>query len=164
VLVVRGGDLAETMSAYLKNVIEAAPNVELVTHSEVVGGGGQDRLDHVVVRDNRTGRVERHDADGLFIMIGAEPHTEWLPSEVVRDRTGFVVAGPTDELRGEGPPWTLERPPMAYEATVPGIFAVGDVRSRSVKRVASAVGEGSVVVQQVHEHLNALAARRPVGT
>lgn len=159
VLVVRGDSLAETMSAYLVEGIETAQNVELLTHSEVVGGGGTGRLQHVETRDNRTGEVTRHDADALFIMIGAEPHTEWLPPAVARDRFGFVVAGPTDEGRSAGAAWELDRPPKMYEATVPGIFAVGDVRSRSVKRVASAVGEGSVVVQQVHEHIAELARR-----
>lgn len=161
VLVVRGGDLAETMSHYLRREIEAARNVEVVFHSEVVDGGGTGRLQFLDLRDNSTGEVTRQDADALFIMIGAEPHTEWLPESVARDRFGFVVAGPTDEGRDAGRPWDLERPPMMYETTVPGVFVVGDVRSRSVKRVASAVGEGSVVVQQVHEHLTAL--RRAAG-
>lgn len=159
VLVVRGEGLAETMSHYLLREIEAAANVHLVTHCDVVGGGGDGRLEHLELRDRQTGETRREQADAVFIMIGAEPHTEWLPPAVARDRTGFVVAGPTAEERAEGAPWTLERPPTMYESTVPGVFAVGDVRSRSVKRVASAVGEGSVVVQQVHEHLARLPAR-----
>src|SRR5690606_12331825 len=100
--------------------------------------------------------VTRQDADALFIMIGAEPHTEWLPESVARDRVGFVVAGPTDEGRDAGRPWVLERPPMEYETAVAGGLVVGDGRSRAVKRVASEGGVGSVVVQQVHAHLTAL--------
>jgi thioredoxin reductase (NADPH) len=157
VIVVRGDDLAETMSHYLRRGIDAAPNVELLTGSEVVDGGGTGRLERLRIRDNRSGSVTDHPADALFVMIGAEPHTEWLPEAVGRDRFGFVIAGSTDEAHSAGAAWNLDRPPMSYEATVPGVFAVGDVRSRSVKRVASAVGEGSVVIQQVHEHLSNLA-------
>lgn len=156
VLAVRGGALAETMSHYLRRAIEAAPNVVLRTHCEVVGGGGQGRLEYLDLRDNRSGEVARMDADAMFVMIGAEPHTEWLPDSVARDEHGFVVAGPTGQGRENGAPWQLDRPPMMYESTVPGVFAVGDVRSRSTKRVASAVGEGSVVVAQVYEYLSAL--------
>lgn len=156
VIVVRGDGLASTMSHYLHHAIAGADNVEVVTGSEVVGGGGENRLDHLVIRDRATGAETRHGADALFIMIGAEPHTDWVPPEVVRDGSGFVVAGPTDDARAEGPAWPLDRAPTMYESTLPGVFAVGDVRSRSVKRVASAVGEGSVVVQQVHEHLESL--------
>lgn len=157
VMVVRSEGLAESMSHYLLQAIEAAPNVRLVTECEVVGGGGEGRLEFLDLRHRPTGEVARHEADAVFVMIGAEPHTEWLPEAVLRDRTGFVVAGPTAPER-EGVDWPLGRPPMMHETTVPGVFAVGDVRSRSVKRVASAVGEGSVVVQQVHEHLQGLPA------
>jgi thioredoxin reductase (NADPH) len=157
VVVVRGAGLAESMSHYLLQAIEAAPNVRLVTECEVTGGGGEGRLEFLDLRHRPTDTVARHPADAVFVMIGAEPHTEWLPDTVLRDRTGFVVAGPSAPER-ETSPWPLERPPMMHETTVPGVFAVGDVRSRSVKRVASAVGEGSVVVQQVHEHLQSIPA------
>jgi thioredoxin reductase (NADPH) len=86
-------------------------------------------------------------ADGLFVMIGAEPNTSWLPEEIVRDKYGFVVTGEA------GPSWTLERRPFMFESSMPGVFAVGDVRAGSVKRVASAAGEGSVAIQQVHQYL-----------
>jgi thioredoxin reductase (NADPH) len=89
-------------------------------------------------------------ADAVFVLIGARPNTAWLPDEIARDRFGFVVAGTSDET------WTLERPPFPFESSMPGVFAVGDVRSGSVKRVASAAGEGSVAIQQVHQYLEML--------
>ena len=147
-LVVRSEDLGAGMSSYLVDAIEAAPNVVVRPSSEVVGGGGETRLEQVVVRDRTTGGEETLRADGLFVMIGAEPRTDWLPDDVVRDRFGFVLAG-SDAARSGA--WPLERAPYPYESSVPGLFAVGDVRSGSVKRVASAVGEGSVVVSQVHD-------------
>ena len=162
-LVVRGENLADTMSHYLAHGLKAAANVDVLGRCEGVGGGGGDRLEFLELRDNQTGEVTRHDADAVFIMIGAEPHTEWLPPEVARDAAGFVVAGPPG-VSGEATSdvtWPLDRPPMMYESSVPGVFVVGDVRSRSVKRVAAAVGEGSIVEQQVHDHLAALAARQP---
>ena len=101
-----------------------------------------------MVRDRVSGEEETLAADGLFVMIGAQPHTDWLPAEVARDRHGYVLAGTEAAESGT---WPLERAPYPYESTVPGLFAVGDVRCGSVKRVASAVGEGSVVVSQVHD-------------
>jgi thioredoxin reductase (NADPH) len=147
-LVVRGDDLRQGMSSYLVEAIEAAANVVVRTTSEVVGGAGAGRLSRVTVRDRTTGEDQVVQADGLFVMIGAQPRTDWLPESVGRDRFGFVLAG--SDAEGSGA-WPLERPPLPYESTVPGLFAVGDVRCGSVKRVASAVGEGSVVVSQVHE-------------
>ncbi len=147
-LVVRSEDLGAGMSSYLVEAIEAAGNVTVRLHAEVVGGGGDGRLDRVVLRDRASGEEQTVRADGLFVMIGAVPRTDWLPDVVGRDRFGFVLAG-NDAVRQGG--WPLERAPYPYESTVPGIFAVGDVRCGSVKRVASAVGEGSVVVSQVHE-------------
>jgi thioredoxin reductase (NADPH) len=137
------------MSQYLVGEIEQNSTITVHTESEVSGGGGDGWLDHVVVRDRSTGEEERVDADGLFVMIGAEPRTDWLPERVHRNK-GFVVCG-TDAMGPQG--WPLERPPMPYETTLPGFFAVGDVRDGSVKRVASAVGEGSVVVSQLHQYL-----------
>jgi thioredoxin reductase (NADPH) len=151
-LVVRGPDLTAGMSSYLIDAIEAAPNIAVRPSSEVVGGHGDIRLEAVTVRDRTTGAEESLPADGLFVMIGAEPRTDWLPEPVGRDRYGFVLAGSdaaADRL------WPLSRPPQSYETTLPGLFAVGDVRCGSVKRVASAVGEGSVVVSQLHAHLKA---------
>lgn len=150
-LVVRGSDLGASMSSYLVEAIDAAGNVFVRPSSEVVGGGGEGRLERVTLRHRTTGVEDELPADGLFVMIGAEPRTDWLP-EVARDRFGFVVTG--TEL---GEPDTAQpaRPPQPFETTLPGLFAVGDVRSGSVKRVASAVGEGSVVVSQIHSHLEA---------
>jgi thioredoxin reductase (NADPH) len=147
-LVVRGDDLRQGMSSYLVEAIGAAANVVVHIASEVVGGAGDGRLSRVIVRDRKSGEEQVVQADGLFVMIGAEPRTDWLPESLGRDRFGFVLAG--SDAQGSGA-WPLERPPFAYESTVPGLFAVGDVRCGSVKRVASAVGEGSVVVSQVHE-------------
>jgi thioredoxin reductase (NADPH) len=145
----RGDDLAESMSSYLIDTIQATDNVAVRHSTEVVGGSGDGRLAEVTLRHRVTGAEERIRADGLFVMIGAQPRTDWLP-DVDRDRHGFVVtgaaAGRSDET---GRAWS----PQPHETSVPGLFAVGDVRSGSIKRVASAVGEGSVVVSQVHEHL-----------
>jgi thioredoxin reductase (NADPH) len=151
-LVVRGRDLAQGMSSYLCEAIDAAPNVVVRTSSEVVDGQGEGRLEAVTFRDRTTDAEESLRTDGLFVMIGARPRTDWLPSSVGRDDYGFVLAGAdaaTSSL------WPHVRQPQPYETTVPGLFAVGDVRAGSVKRVASGVGEGSVVVSQLHEHLRA---------
>ncbi len=149
-LLVRGSDLAAGMSTYLIDAIEAAPNVVVRTSVEIAGGQGEGRLEAVTVRDRTSGAEERLKADGLFVMIGAQPRTDWLPESLERDRLGFVLAGADAAASGE---WSLHRSPQPYETTLPGVFAIGDVRSGSVKRVASAVGEGSVVVSQVHQHL-----------
>ncbi|KHL18803.1 UNVERIFIED_CONTAM: hypothetical protein LK11_04950 [Mumia flava] len=149
-IAIRGEGVAASMSQYLIDAIDAARNVEIRTHVEVVGGGGDGWLDHVVLRDRRTDAQVREEVAGLFVMIGAQPHTAWLPAEVGRDERGFVLAGAD---AAASPLWTSDRLPRPYESTVPGVFAVGDVRAGSVKRVASAVGEGSVVLAQVHQHL-----------
>lgn len=152
-LLVRADSLAPSMSQYLRDEIDAAPNVDVRYETEVVGGRGRGRLDHLVLRDLRTGRDREVAAGALFLLIGARPHTDWLPPTVARDPAGYVVTG-ADLVGGPGPgPWPGDRPPLAYETSLPGVFAVGDVRSRSVKRVASAVGEGGVVIQQVGEYL-----------
>jgi thioredoxin reductase (NADPH) len=138
------------MSSYLIDAIDAAANVVVRPSAEVVGGGGDGRLERVTVRDRVTGADESLTARGLFVMIGAQPRTDWLPATLGRDRFGFVLAG-TDAAASDL--WTASRAPQPYETTVPGVFTVGDVRCGSVKRVASAVGEGSVVVSQLHHHL-----------
>jgi thioredoxin reductase (NADPH) len=153
-LVNRGNDLSATMSQYLIDAIDAAPNVTLRANSEVVGGGGDGRLEQVILRDRVTGSEEALAVDGLFVMIGAVPGTDWLPDKVGRDTRGFVLTGSD---AAADPRWNESRPPQPYETTLPGLFAIGDVRSGSVKRVASAVGEGSVVVSQIHTHLKASA-------
>jgi thioredoxin reductase (NADPH) len=131
--------------------IEAEPTIVVRTDAEVTEGEGTGRLERLQVRDLTTGDVETIRADGLFVMIGALPRTNWLPEGVQRDRFGFLLTGAEAATHG----WPLERQPYPYETTMPGLFAVGDVRGGSVKRVASAVGEGSVVVSQVHQFLSA---------
>jgi thioredoxin reductase (NADPH) len=138
------------MSQYLVDEIAAHPDITVHTQSEIVAGGGEGWLSECVIRSSETGVEEPVAAEGLFVMIGAEPRTRWLPEQVVRDRQGFVMCGA--DVMDESI-WPLERVPMPYETTVPGFFAVGDVRHGSVKRVASAVGEGSVVVSQLHQYL-----------
>jgi thioredoxin reductase (NADPH) len=148
-ILVRRASLAETMSSYLINEIEAAENIEVRPHTEVVGGAGEGALKSVELRDCRTGRLETVPAAALFLMIGAQPHTEWLPESTCRDERGYLLTG------SEVPEtdWPLERPRLMLETSLPGVFAVGDARHGSTKRVASAVGEGSVVIEQVHQLL-----------
>ena len=149
-LVVRAGDLGAGMSDYLVKAIDGEPAVVVRTDTEVSGGEGAGRLEQVQLRDRTTGEVQTIRADGLFVMIGAQPRTDWLPASVQRDRHGFLLTGAEAAAQG----WPLERQPHPYETTMPGLFAVGDVRGGSVKRVASAVGEGSVVVSQIHQLLS----------
>jgi thioredoxin reductase (NADPH) len=147
-ILVRGKTLAASMSQYLIQEIDAKPNIHLRYETEVVDGSGSGSLEALTLRDRGSGNTESVPADALFVLIGARPHTGWLPAEVARDDYGFVVTG------SQGSSWTLERPPFMFESTMPGVFAVGDVRSGSVKRVASAAGEGSVAIQQVHQYLD----------
>lgn len=158
-LLVRASDLRRGMSEYLVREVTAAARVEVRTGTEIAGGGGDGRLTHLVVRDRVTGRTEHLPTDALFVMIGADPRVDWLPDRIVRDDRGFVLAG-TDV-----PPdaWTAARAPLPYETAQEGVFAVGDIRSGSVKRVASAVGEGSVVVAQISRYF-ALSAEAAAGT
>jgi thioredoxin reductase (NADPH) len=159
VVVVRGESLAQSMSRYLIDAIEAAPNIDTWFDTEVVGGDGEGRLERLVLADRRTGVTRTVEAAALFVLVGARPHTSWLPEAVARDRWGFVFTG-ADLLDGEvGSRWPLDRPPAALESSLPGVFAAGDIRHRSVKRVASAVGDGAVVVAQVHQHLDRMAAQ-----
>ena len=149
-LVVRAATLEAGMSHYLVRQVEQTSNIEVRTGTEVVDGGGDGWLDHLVLRDRLSGAEEKVPAHALFLMIGARPHTEWLPPTVERDPGGFVMTGPDlsdDALRAFG------RRPMALETSVPRVLAVGDVRHGSVKRVASAVGEGSIAIQQIHRLL-----------
>jgi thioredoxin reductase (NADPH) len=147
-LLVRSQSLAVSMSDYLVREIGNAANVRVRYRSEVAGGGGDGRLEHLLIRDRDSGRTESVPAAGLFILIGAQPFTGWLPAAIARDQWGFVLTGP------DAPPhWPLPRAPLLFETTTPGVFAVGDVRHGSVKRVASAVGEGSVAIRLVHDYL-----------
>ncbi len=148
-MLVRGESLAKSMSHYLIEQISALPNIEVRTRTEAVaahGDGG--RLKALEIR-NAEGVTEREDVDACFIFIGAAPHTDWLEGVLARDERGFILAGA--DVRGHG--WPLERDPFPLETSVPGVFVAGDVRSRSIKRVASAVGEGSMAVSLIHEYL-----------
>lgn len=149
-VVVRAASLDAGMSRYLVRQVEATSNIEVRAGAEVVDGGGNGTLDHLVLRDRLTGGREEVRADDLFLMIGAEPNSDWLPSAVERDAGGFVMTG-TDVTAGAA----LGRPPMALETSVPGVLAAGDVRHGSVGRVASAVGEGSIAIRLVHRLLAA---------
>ncbi|MBG6085966.1 FAD-dependent oxidoreductase [Actinomadura viridis] len=152
-LVVRGDSLAKSASGYLVRAIRSMPGIIVRHRTEVVGGGGDGRLEHLTLADRAAGTVERVPAAALFIMIGGEPHTRWLPDGVVRDRQGYLVTG--REIIEESPAWwPLGRDPLPLETSIPGVFAVGDVRKGSIKRVASAVGEGATAVRLVHEYLN----------
>ncbi|MFC5379378.1 FAD-dependent oxidoreductase [Aquipuribacter nitratireducens] len=152
-LVVRGDDVGATMSRYLVDAVDASNVVTVRTGCQVVAGQGEGRLEAVTLRRRHDGAEEVLSCDGLFLMIGAVPQTAWLPDAVSRDERGFVRTG--EAVGGAAAPDRRPRPRQPYETSVPGVFAVGDLRSGSVKRVASAVGEGSVVVSQVHAHLEA---------
>ncbi|MGM1028543.1 MAG: FAD-dependent oxidoreductase [Actinomycetota bacterium] len=158
-IVVRGEGLAASMSRYLIDQLEAM-GVRLITGARVVdaSAASADRLERVVLERSATGERFEVPADAVFITIGARPHTEWLPPEVLRDRWGSVITGPEVLAEGGRRAWRGEpgSEPALLETSVPGCFAVGDVRRGSVKRVASAVGEGSVVISSVHKHLGAL--------
>ena len=149
-LLVRGDSLARSMAEYLITEIEASRNIEIRLNSRVVDGGGEGRLERLVLEDLASGLTETISAAGLFVLIGAQPHTGWLPEEIERDGDGYVVTGP--DLAREAPEaWPLERAPLMFETSMPGAFAAGDARYGSVKRVASAVGAGAIAVQSVHD-------------
>ena len=147
-LVVRAQSLGAGMSHYLTRQVESAQNVEVRLGTEVVGGGddGEGWLRHLALRD-ASGQEERVRAEGLFLMIGARPRTEWLPPEVARDSRGYLLTGPD---LGDDSGWPLDRSPYLLETSMPGLFAAGDARHGAIKRVASAVGEGSIAIQLVH--------------
>jgi thioredoxin reductase (NADPH) len=153
VLVVRAATLMDTMSRYLVERITAAPNIAVRYRSEVVAGRGDGHLEAFTLADRESGVTEQVSSTWLFVFIGASPRTEWLGAEVVRDDKGFVVTG--HDLLGPGSAqrWPLARAPFALETSVPGVFAAGDVRLDSMKRVASAVGEGAMSVYLVHRYL-----------
>jgi thioredoxin reductase (NADPH) len=145
--VMRADSLDAGMSHYRAREVEATPRLHVRLGTDVVGGGGDAWLERLVLRDRADGSEEPVDAGGLFVMIGSRPHTEWLPPEVERDDRGFVLTGPD---LPEDLPWPLDRKPLLLETSLPGVFAAGDVRHGSVKRVASAVGEGSAAIQLLH--------------
>jgi len=146
-ILVRSDTLAASMSQYLIREIDTAPNIEVRYRAEVAGADGDGRLQHLDVRDRDSGTTERTPAAGLFILIGAEPFTGWLPETVARDQWGYILTGPDTGER-----WQQPRPPLLLETSMPGVFAAGDVRHGSVKRVASAVGEGSIAIRLIHEY------------
>jgi thioredoxin reductase (NADPH) len=149
-LLVRTESLAASMSHYLIEQIATKANIRVETRSEVVAVHGDEQLEAIEVIDRRTGTTSRRDARALFVLIGAEAATDWLPPEIARDEHGFVLTG-TDAMNAGQ--WTADREPFALETTAPGIFAVGDIRSGSVKRVAASVGEGGVAIALVHRYL-----------
>jgi thioredoxin reductase (NADPH) len=149
-LLVRGESLAEGMSTYLVEQIATKANIRVETGSEVVAVHGADRLEAIDVIDRSTGVISRRVAAVLFVLIGAQSSTGWLPSQIARDEHGFILTG-ADALRAGQ--WRADREPFALETSAPGIFAVGDVRSGSVKRVAASVGEGGVAIALVHRYL-----------
>jgi thioredoxin reductase (NADPH) len=156
-LVVRGSSLATSMSRYLIAEIEAAANIDVMLRTRVVDGSGSGRLETLTLAGDAAGVSTVVAADALFTLIGARPHTSWMPSAIARDDHGFVVTGA--ELTHDGllDDWLLPRSPRTFETSVPGVFAVGDVRSRSMKRVASAVGEGSGAIKEIHHYLESQA-------
>jgi thioredoxin reductase (NADPH) len=160
-ILVRGDGLADTMSRYLVRRIEENPAITLRTRTELVALEGTDRLDHIHLRDQRTGATERHEIGHVFLMTGAVPNTRWLSGCVALDHDGFVKTGsaltPADLADAK---WAASRMPFLLETSRPGIFAVGDVRAGNIKRVASAVGEGSIAVTFVHEVLSTRSKER----
>jgi thioredoxin reductase (NADPH) len=154
-IVARGPSLAATMSSYLIAEIESSDRIAVRTSAEIVDGGGDAHLQWVDLADRESGQRERIEADGLFILIGTETRTGWLPPEIQRDDHGFVLTG--DALGRES--WPLDRRPLDLETSVPGVFAAGDVRANDVKRVAAAVGEGSITVPMIHRYLAELRGR-----
>jgi thioredoxin reductase (NADPH) len=154
-MLVRGDSLARSMSDYLIREIEATPNIAVHLHTEVTDGHGDDQLEALTLCSNRVGRAERVAADALFVLIGGEPRTQWLP-ETMQRSYGYIRTG--RDVRPDGPypaRWPLHRPPLPLETSIPGVFAAGDARCRSIKRVASAVGDGAAAVRLAHEYLSA---------
>src|SRR5471030_1403625 len=155
VILVRGTSLASTMSQYLIEQIQQTPNIQLWSNASVAEAHGETHLEEISVLCSDTNKVERVPASAMFIFIGALPRTDWLGDLVERDDRGFILTGPDLVWDGKRPKgWNLERDPFLLETNIPGLFAVGDVRHGSVKRVASGVGEGSVAVQFIHQYLS----------
>lgn len=156
-MLVRGASLEESMSQYLIDQISATPNIHVRTRVSVCQVDGEERLETVTVEDLDAGGSETFPAAALFIFIGAQPRTEWVADLVQLDSDGYILAGPDlvrDGTRPRG--WKIDRQPFLLETSVPGIFVVGDVRHHSIKRIATAVGEGSMAVQFVHQYLSTI--------
>jgi thioredoxin reductase (NADPH) len=167
-ILIRRSSLGATMSDYLIREISSASNVAVWPRVHIADGVGTDSLERLVIEELDTGIRRDVPADGLFVLIGSEPRTDWVGTTVARDKWGFIVTGPDlAVLDTNGPArdlgrWPLERPPLLLETSVPGVFAAGDVRQGSVKRVASAVGEGAVAIQLIHRYLDRYARATPV--
>ncbi len=145
------------MSRYLTDRIDDAPNIDVLLGAEIAEAHGATSLEALTIADRASGERERVAAGAVFIFIGAQPNTEWLADALARDEHGFIVAGPDLRAPGVRPPWPLERPPLLLESSLPGVFVAGDVRHQSIKRVAGAVGDGSMAVQFVHQYIGTLA-------
>ena len=154
-ILVRAKSLADSMSDYLIRQIGAAPNIDVCYRVQVAGGTGTGHLESLVLQDTVSGARRSVPADALFVLIGSQPRTQWLAGSVARDRRGFILTGP--DLPA-GTRWPPGRPPLPLETSLPGVFAAGDVRRGSVKRVASAVGEGAATIPLVHRYLHTTAA------
>jgi thioredoxin reductase (NADPH) len=151
-LLVRGDSLSKSMSDYLVTELRRTPNVFVRLGVELVDGEGEEQLETIVIRDRSSNERECIPSDGLFVMIGAEPRTDWLGDAVARDERGYILTG--GDLAGSAD-WPLDRAPMLLETSLPGVFAAGDVRAGSVKRVTTAMGEGATAIQLVHQYLAA---------
>jgi thioredoxin reductase (NADPH) len=157
VMLVRGDSLAKGMSHYLVQQISETPNIEVWPYTSVIEVRGEGMLKEIAVKNAQTGEIAWVPTNALFVFIGAQPRTEWVEGVLARDEMGFILTGPDLEKDGKLPAsWTLRRKPFWLEASVPGVFVAGDVRHRSVKRMATAVGEGSMAVQFIHQYLNAI--------
>jgi thioredoxin reductase (NADPH) len=154
-MIVRGDSLAKTMSQYLIDQIAKTPNITVQFHSRVTEAKGNGKLDMLTISNDETGEVKTVPAIALFIFIGAMPRTSAIAELIECDERGFILSGPDLIANGRRPRnWTLQRDPFLLETNVPGIFVAGDVRHGSIKRVASAVGEGSIAIELVHQYLN----------
>jgi thioredoxin reductase (NADPH) len=152
-MLVRREDLTSSMSSYLIREIEGNPRITVRPRTIVTDGGGEGHLEWLNLRDLDSGADERVDAAGLYLLLGAQPTCRWLPTDVARDERGFVLSGADTPWQS----WQGGRPPAPYATTVPGVFVAGDIRCGSMKRVASASGEGAGVVPLVHDHLASVA-------
>jgi thioredoxin reductase len=155
-ILVRAQSLADSMSDYLIRQIDATPNVDICHRVQVVGGTGTGHLESLILQDTASGARRSVPADALFVLIGSQPRTQWLGQAIARDQQGFILTGP-DLPAGTDARWPPARPPLPLETSLPGVFAAGDVRQGSVKRVASAVGEGAATIPLVHRHLHTTA-------
>ena len=161
-LVVRSGSVAESMSDYLVREIQSSPTVDIRYNAAVVDADGDDYLGGVVVEDLVTGKRDTVPASGLFVLIGSQPKTDWVREAIACDQWGFVVTGPELSTMDVSRTWPLDRPPMMLETSLPGVFAIGDVRRGSLKRVSAAVGEGAAAIQLVRDHLKPPEEAAPV--